>query len=195
VLALNSHDIVGTSGEMRRVHFPGDRERQIRSAGFSVHNHRNLQLGSEKFEELYSQLPELPDKASPARVRGHKPRILKDDENRIRAALAAHPNATIAGLCELVKAAGGASASVHVMGRELKRLNLSVRSKGPQVRTRILQADDDAKIRAIMGEHPDATLAELCAALKDVGGPSVSLNTMRKALMRLKLRAPKQRSQ
>jgi transposase len=115
-------------------------------------------------------------------------RTLQDDEEKIRAALAAHPNATLAELCKLVKVAGGHSVPCYTMGRELKRLNLSLSRTGPRVRTRILQAEDDAKIQAFVEEHPKATRAELCAALKDAGGPSVSLNTASKALKRLKLK-------
>jgi transposase len=126
--------------------------------------------------------------AAKPRVGRSTRRTLKDDEAKIRAALTAHPNATLAELCELVKAAGGPSVRRYTMARELKRLKLSVTRTGPRVRTRILQADDEAKIRAIMEEHPKATRAELCAALKDAGGPSISPNTMSKALKRLKLK-------
>jgi transposase len=118
---------------------------------------------------------------------------LKNDEDKIRAALATYPKATLAEVCELVKAAGGASVHRNTMSRELKRLNLSLARTGPLVRTRILQADDEAKIRAFAEAHPKATLAEVCAALKDAGGPSISPVTACKALKRLglKLRPPK----
>ncbi len=107
--------------------------------------------------------------------------------------MAVHPHVTLAELCELVKTAGGPSVRRYTMGRELKRLNLSLTSTGPRVGTRILQPDDEVKIRAIMEEHPKATRAELCAALAVTGGPIVSPNTMSKALKRLglKMRSPK----
>jgi transposase len=148
-----------------------------------------IAIGDEAIVRICGQLP---DEASlPQRVVRHRHRTLKDDESKIRAALTAHPDVTLAELCELVKAAGGASASVHTMGRELKRLHLLLTRTGPQVRLRMLRAEDDTKICAVMEEHPNAKLAELCAALKDAGGPSVSLNTMSRALKRLKPRPPK----
>jgi transposase/transcriptional regulator with XRE-family HTH domain len=147
-----------------------------------------VMVGSEAIVRLESQFN---NEVTLPRVIRHTHRALKDDEAKIRAALTAYPNATLTELCELVKAAGGASASVHTMGREVKRLNLSLTRKGPIVRSRILKGYDDAKIREIVEEHPYATLAELCAALKDAGGPSVSLNTMSRALKRLKPRPPK----
>jgi transposase len=121
-----------------------------------------------------------------------KPRTLKDYEAAIRAAVAAHPKATLAELCEVIKAAGGPSVPGYTMGRELKRLKLSLTRTGPRVRTRILQAEDEAKIRVVAETHSNATLAELCEAFKDAGGPSVSPQTMRRALNRLKLRPPSQ---
>jgi transcriptional regulator with XRE-family HTH domain len=89
-------------------------------------------LSHTEFTRLLSQIPALPDKASlPEPVQKIPDKILKDDEERIRVAVAAHPNATLAQLCELVTAAGGASASRSTMQTQLKRLNLATkRSRG-----------------------------------------------------------------
>jgi transcriptional regulator with XRE-family HTH domain len=144
-----------------------------------------IMIGSEVIGSVESQLTNedpLP------RVIRHTYRALKDYQETIRTELAAHPNATLAELCELVTAAGGPSVRRHTMGRELKRLNLSLTRTGPLARTRILQADDELMIRSIVEEHPKATRAELCGALKDAGGPTVSLKTMSKVLKRLSLK-------
>lgn len=88
-------------------------------------------LGNQEFNRFVSQLPELPDMTSVLEpVRGID-RYLKNDEDKIRAAIAAHPDATLAELCELVKDAGGASVSRQTMWLQLKRLNLTTqRSRG-----------------------------------------------------------------
>jgi transcriptional regulator with XRE-family HTH domain len=91
-----------------------------------------IALGHTEFTRLLSQIPELPDKSSlPEQVQKNPERMLKDDEEKIRAAVAAHPNATLTELCELVKAAGGACVSRSTMQVRLKKLNLATnRSRG-----------------------------------------------------------------
>jgi transcriptional regulator with XRE-family HTH domain len=81
-------------------------------------------LGSEEFAQLYSRLP-YPPRRFQARGRS---RILKDDEAKVRAAVAARPNATLTELCEHVKSAGGAGVSPQTMSRELKLLKLPHKS-------------------------------------------------------------------
>jgi transposase len=51
-------------------------------------------------------------------------RSLKNDEAKIRAAVALQPDVTLAELCEQIAAANGASVVPMTMCRELKRLNL-----------------------------------------------------------------------
>jgi transposase len=53
------------------------------------------------------------------------PRSLKDDEAKVRAAVTAQPDATLAELCQIVKSANGAIVSRMTMCRELRRLKLA----------------------------------------------------------------------
>jgi transposase len=55
---------------------------------------------------------------------GGRERSLKNDESKIRAAVAAQPDLTLAELCEQVAADNGPSVVPMTMCRELKRLNL-----------------------------------------------------------------------
>jgi transposase len=55
---------------------------------------------------------------------GGRNRGLKDDEAKVRAAVAAQPDATLAELCEQVRADGGANVTPMTMCRELRRLKL-----------------------------------------------------------------------
>jgi transposase len=55
---------------------------------------------------------------------GGRERSLKNDESKVRAAVAAQPDLTLVELCEHVAAASGASVVPMTMCRELKRLNL-----------------------------------------------------------------------
>jgi transposase len=55
---------------------------------------------------------------------GGRPRALKDEAARIRAEMAQQPDATLEELCERVAQAGGATASISMMCREVKRLKL-----------------------------------------------------------------------
>ena len=55
---------------------------------------------------------------------GGRPRALKGDAARIRAAIVEQPDATLEELGERVTQAGGAMASASMMCRELKQLNL-----------------------------------------------------------------------
>jgi transposase len=55
---------------------------------------------------------------------GGRNRGLKDDEAKVRAAVAAQPDATLAELCEQVRADGGTNVTPMTMCRELRRLKL-----------------------------------------------------------------------
>jgi len=55
---------------------------------------------------------------------GGRERSLKNDESKIRAAVAAQPDLTLAELCEQVATDNGPSVVPMTMCRELKRLNL-----------------------------------------------------------------------
>lgn len=55
---------------------------------------------------------------------GGRERSLKNDEAKIRAAMAAEPDLTLAELCEQIAAANGVCVVPMTMCRELKRLNL-----------------------------------------------------------------------
>ena len=60
---------------------------------------------------------------------GGRERILKNDESKIRAAVAAQPDLTLAELCEQVATDNGPSVVPMTMCRELKRLNLPCKKK------------------------------------------------------------------
>lgn len=62
---------------------------------------------------------------------GGRSRGLKDDEAKIRAAVAAQPDATLAELCEQVRAEGGANVTPMTMCRELRRLKLPRKKSRP----------------------------------------------------------------
>ena len=58
---------------------------------------------------------------------GGRKRALSGDEARIRAEIAAQPDATLAELCQRVEEAGGVQASPSMMCREVARLNLPLK--------------------------------------------------------------------
>jgi transcriptional regulator with XRE-family HTH domain len=90
-----------------------------------------MAIGKEEFSRLLSKLPDSDKEPLPEQARKGPDMILKNDEAKIREAVAAYPNATLAELCELVKDAGGRSVSRSTMQLQLKRLNLvTQRSKG-----------------------------------------------------------------
>lgn len=57
-----------------------------------------------------------------------------------------------------------------------------------------MDGQDLSRLRKLVKDRPDATLAELCRSLADAGGASVSVPTMCRVLATLRLRLKKRRS-
>jgi len=62
------------------------------------------------------------------------------------------------------------------------------RGPSPELRER-----DRRRLRGLVRDQPDATLAELCASLREAGGPRVSVPTMCRATRALRLPLKKRR--
>ena len=65
------------------------------------------------------------------------------------------------------------------------------RGRGPAA---VVGPADQARLRKLLRDKPDATLAELCRSLADGGGAAVSVPTMCRTLKRLRLPLKKRRS-
>lgn len=83
---------------------------------------------------------------------------------------------------------------VHKVLRQ-RRLEGSIapkpRGRGPAA---VIGPAEQARLRKLLRENPDATLAELCRSLIAAGGAAVSVATMCRTLKRLRLPLKKRRS-